>query len=173
MWDGECSDGATIHVARLLYAEGYEGDDIPDGWADQHPTTCDRCPTAFDVDADHRHSGSLRIEWDTPSGKLEPGCVWIQEHNPPDHCSARWTNCDGRHVQVVLPNGHSWDVDSRANNCGSPDDTEHRCWVRVGDPEQPSTLHVAKDGRTCEAGAGSIRAGDYHGFLQHGALTAG
>lgn len=174
MWDGQCGEG-TLHVGRVRYAAGYQGDEIPDGWRDIHPAACDRCGAPFDPDGDHTHSGSLRWEWNTPSGKLEPGCVWINEnaHYGNDRCWPGWTNCDGRHLMVVLPNGHEWDVDGRANNCGLPDDTTHRCWVRVGDPDHPETLHVSKDGETCAAGAGSIAAGDYHGFLTHGVLSSG
>lgn len=175
MWDGQCSDGLSLHVARGRYADGYDGDDIPDGWRDFAPSRCDRCGAPFDPDADPRHSGGMKWEWDTPSGRLEPGCVWINEnaHRPDGRCWARWSNCDGRHVMVTLPNGIDWDVDGRANNCTLPDDSEHRCWVRVGDPEHPETLHVSKDGQTCAAGAGSIACGDYHGFLANGVLTAG
>lgn len=176
MWDGECTTtrGSTspIHVARRAYADGYIGDEIPDGWCDVHPDACDRCGSPFDPDVDHKHSGSMRWEWDTPSGKLEPGCVYLRDHYN-GHCSAGWSSCEGPHLMVICPNGAEWDVDSRARNCGLPDDTTHRCWVRVGDPDHPETLHVSKDGETCAAGAGSIQAGDYHGFLVHGELSAG
>lgn len=82
-----------------------------------------------------------------------------------------WRGPDGIALMVRLPNGHDWHVDGEASNCtrkGEP----HACWVRHGDP-RTATVHVDKDGDTCAAGAGSILAGDYHGFLQHGVLTAG
>lgn len=44
----------------------------------------------------------------------------------------------------------------------------HKCWVRHGEPPD---LHVDKAGVTCNAGAGSILSGDYHGFLHNGFLT--
>jgi len=47
----------------------------------------------------------------------------------------------------------------------------HRCWVRHGRPED-GTLHVDKNGVTCAAGAGSIVAGNFHGFLHGGFLTS-
>lgn len=176
MWDGACGE-SKLHSGRVRYAEGHEGDEIPPGWLDVHPEACERCGAPFDEAAKHSHSASLREEWDTTSGELEPGCVYLRDDHVAEDgtrvCMSRWSNCDGRHLIVVLPNGHSWDVDGRANNCGSPDDTTHRCWVRVGDPSDPSTLHVTKDGHTCAAGAGSIASGDYHGFLAHGVLTAG
>lgn len=75
---------------------------------------------------------------------------------------------DGRSLSVVTPGG-PWDIDSRASNCTKPNDDEHRCWVRHGQPED-GDLHVDKNGLTCEAGAGSIIAGSFHGFLHHGVL---
>jgi len=180
MWDGDCIGGSKLHVGRVAYAEGYEGDDIPAGWQDVHPDACERCGVAFDPEAapDHRHAGSVQWLWNTPSGKLEPGCAWVvepgEEHRDDGTCYlGNWTNCDGRHHQVVLPNGHQWTIDGRARNCGLPDDTEHRCWVFEGDNDDPSTWHVSKDGRTCAAGAGSISADGYHGFIRRGVLTAG
>lgn len=80
---------------------------------------------------------------------------------------------DGICLVVRLPNGRDWLVDSRASNCTMPDDTVHKCWVREGDPRNPSTLSVGKTGVTCAAGAGSIQADDYHGFLTNGQLTPG
>lgn len=79
-----------------------------------------------------------------------------------------WDNCDGRHLQVVLPNGRVWEIDGRASNCTLPEDRRHRCWVRHGTPPQ---VTVDKVGQTCAAGAGSILSGSYHGFLRDGVLT--
>lgn len=108
--------------------------------------------------------------WDTPSGLLEVGCLYYEMESSeyPHFCSGHWTNCDGRHLYAVLPNKHHWDIDSRASNCGSPQDFIHRCWIRHG---EPPNIHVDKDGLTCSAGAGSILSGDYHGFLHHGNFT--
>lgn len=79
---------------------------------------------------------------------------------------------DGPQLTVICPNGHQWVIDSRASNCALPYEYGHRCWVRHGDPRtQPIT--VDKNGPTCAAGGGSIMAGDYHGFLTNGILTAG
>lgn len=118
-------------------------------------------------------SGGVRHVWDTPSGRLEPGCMYYATWwncAERGRCYRGWTNCDGRHLYVVLPNGHEWDVDSRASNCTRRDDTEHRCWVREG---EPPNVTAGKVGNTCSAGAGSILSGDYHGFLVNGILTAG
>lgn len=77
---------------------------------------------------------------------------------------------DGPNLHVILPNRQPWNIDSRASNCTMPYDYTHRCWVRHG---EPPNVTVDKNGLTCAAGAGSIMAADYHGFLQNGALTPG
>lgn len=95
----------------------------------------------------------------------------------PGACWDAWWMSDHRRgpdsvaLMVRLPNGRDWCVDSQASNCtrkGEP----HQCWVRHGDPRD-CKVSVDKAGDTCAAGAGSILAGDYHGFLQAGVLTAG
>jgi hypothetical protein len=99
---------------------------------------------------------------------------------------------DGHCLIVKLPNGHEWTVDSRASNCDSPcatckkpyhehrsdaasgsccrfvESRPHKCWVRHG--EAP-LITVDKQGITCNAGAGSIQGGDWHGFLRGGRLV--
>jgi hypothetical protein len=99
---------------------------------------------------------------------------------------------DGRTLFIKLPNGHVWNIDSRAHNCDSPcvhcgiaykdhgtehkyeDAKPHKCWIRQG---TPPNITVDKGGITCGAGAGSIASGRegepdyYHGFLQNGQLT--
>jgi hypothetical protein len=92
---------------------------------------------------------------------------------------------DGLHLVVRLPNGHDWCVDHEASNCTRTQWEErtedgrtfrrwtgrtHYCWVRHGDP-RTGDIHVDKNGDTCAAGAGSILAGNYHGFLHNGFLT--
>lgn len=90
----------------------------------------------------------------------------------------------------MTPGGEWW-IDGRASNCTSPckncgkpyvnhvkegvpecteyiDAKPHKCWVRKG---TAPNFTVGKDGPTCEAGAGSIAIGNYHGFLQKGHLT--
>lgn len=104
--------------------------------------------------------------------KLEPGDIFFA---PSPHEGGRcpdviggWTNCSGEHLHVVLPNGHIWNVDERAANCTMPEDGEHRCWVRHGDPPH---ITVNKDGNTCAAGRGSVKSGDFHGYLIDGKLV--
>lgn len=75
---------------------------------------------------------------------------------------------NGQYRVCVLPDGHHWQIDSRANNCTMPDDDEHRCWVRHG---EPPNLTIDKGGNTCSAGSGSILSPGWHGFLRDGKLV--
>lgn len=74
---------------------------------------------------------------------------------------------DFGNLYVKCPDGHTWGVDGRASNCTKPDDTEHRCWIKHGDPPN---VTVDKKGKTCEAGGGSIKTPKWHGFLRNGFL---
>ena len=106
----------------------------------------------------------------TTNGLKPGGVYWVPCWRGKDGTlpCAYWDNCDGKHLHVVLPNGHKWSIDSRASNCTLPNDRTHRCWVRTG---APPNVTVGKNGHTCNAGAGSILSGDYHGFLRDGVLT--
>lgn len=75
---------------------------------------------------------------------------------------------DGKALVVILPDGHMWQIDGRAKNCGRKNDEVHRCWVRHGEPPM---LTVDKNGDTCVAGQGSIQSGGWHGFLRDGKLV--
>lgn len=145
---------------------------ITDAQADSHnPAPLDPMPVCPTCSAQTRVSvwrpgyldGSQRVH----SSDLTPGAMYFMAHDDKCWC---WDNCDGKHLHVVLPDGHHWDVDSRASNCDLPHDRFHRCWVRHGDPP---TVTVDKAGNTCRAGAGSILTDSYHGFLRNGVLTAG
>jgi hypothetical protein len=105
--------------------------------------------------------GSYKV-YNTPSGKAEPGCIFWADWYPEN---MYWDNQKGPHLMAVLPNGWTWNIDSRASNCGLPNDRLHRCWCRHG--EVPN-ITVDKIGLTCNAGAGSIQGGDWHGFLRNG-----
>lgn len=140
---------------------------------DRWPVQCGSCGEP--VPAEANRQVFTRIRYDTSSGLLEPGCMywasWYharRSENGP-FCFM-WDNCtDPRgHLHVVLPNNMEWDIDSRAKNCTLPQDRLHRCWVREG---EPPLVTVGKGGYTCSAGAGSIQAGNYHGFLRNGELT--
>lgn len=108
-------------------------------------------------------SGEL-IYGDTPPGAMWYATWYEEDPNTPK-------GPDGRCLIVQCPGGE-WFVDSRASNCDLPNDNEHRCWVRHG---EPPNVTVDKAGLTCKAGAGSIwiRMGNpdsYHGFLRNGFL---
>jgi hypothetical protein len=105
-------------------------------------------------------------KYNTTTGELEAGSMYWNTSLPENF---HWDDHKGPHLMVVLPNGHHWCVDSRASNCDMPDDRKHRCWVRHGNPET-GDVHVDKRGVTCKAGAGSIKSGNYHGFLHNGYL---
>lgn len=121
---------------------------------------CDLCKEPFYVSSGTTH-------YDTPSGDLEPGCLYWDHSLPDDYY---WDNQNGPSLCAVLPEGSYWNIDSRASNCTMKDDRTHRCWVRTG---EPPNIHVGKDGHTCQAGAGSILVNqgtpsEWHGFLHHG-----
>lgn len=83
-----------------------------------------------------------------------------------------WANETEPHLQVRCPNGdgtREWDIDSRASNCGSPDDNNHRCWVRTGAPPL-ITVSKGQAGQSCVCGAGSIMLPNWHGMLENGIL---
>ena len=96
------------------------------------------------------------------------GAMWFAVWQPPQWC---WDNETEPHLIVRCPDGangmHDWDIDSRASNCTLKNDRLHRCWVRHGTPPM---IHVDKQGVTCQAGAGSIWSGKWHGFLTNGVL---
>lgn len=130
-----------------------------DGDVFGHEHICDSCGTVFEPNVWARR-------YDTPSGELEVGNLYWDTWTPR---TWYWKNQEGPYLCVVLPNKHHWNIDSRASNCTMPNDQTHRCWVRHGDPET-GDVNVDKRGRTCKAGAGSIKMGDFHGFLRNGYL---
>ena len=109
------------------------------------------------------------------------GAIW-NAHWWPDDCKV-----DGQYLICRVPPRHEWTIDGRANNCDSPcavcrvpykdhkgkdhnytdSRPTHRCWVRHG---VAPDLTIDKAGDTCGAGAGSIGAPQWHGFLRTGYL---
>jgi hypothetical protein len=71
-------------------------------------------------------------------------------------------------LMCMTPSNREWNIDGRASNCTMPNERTHRCWVRHG---TPPNIHVDKNGNTCQAGAGSIVSGNWHGFLHNGQLV--
>lgn len=169
---------------------GGEISDYPD---DRWPMKCDHCEATVPVVADVlctcgcgemvRPDGAPRRQifrktlYGTPDGSWigepQPGDLFFADwyHSGGTQCHY-WNNCTGQHLICILPNGDTWDTNSRASNCTMQEDKTHRCWVVKGDPSKGEPVHVSKEGPTCAAGAGSIVSGNYHGFLHHGQLTS-
>lgn len=94
-------------------------------------------------------------------------CTWWKRDDDSNLYGWDWDNLLEPPLCVSTPGGE-WMIDSRASNCDQKNERSHRCWIRHG---QPPLITVDKRGKTCGAGAGSIAAGTYHGFLQNGFLT--
>lgn len=129
---------------------------------DTYQLFCDRLYRRLDT-------GEIMTLREAPAGALWYG-AWLEDWE------GIWKGPDGRILMCRTPSG-DWNIDSRASNCTMPEDEHHRCWVRHGDPTDPlglktgQPLHVDKASLTCQAGAGSIQCGNYHGFLHGGHLT--
>lgn len=96
-----------------------------------------------------------------------PGAMWNAHWMPTSEGSV-----DGRYIVVRLPNGHEWAMDGPSSNCTRPGEP-HDCWCRHGDPPRLTVDKNPEPGRsTCAAGAGSIQAGNFHGFLRDGILVS-
>src|ERR1041385_1017104 len=133
------------------------------------PATCSKCAFVFPPGTDRQFfydrlyrradTGAVTTLRDAP-----PGAMWDAWwlHGLTGGAALGGPGDDGRRLMVKCPNGREWFIDGRASNCTLPQDDNHRCWVRHGEPPD---LVVDKNGVTCTAGAGSIQAGDYHGFL--------
>ena len=132
------------------------------------PTTCP-CGYTFQESDEWQHfveqvyrradTGEEMTIRDAPAGAMWEA-PWLDDMHIPQ----------GKHALMVKTPGGEWCVDGQANNCTMPDDRrqeKHHCWVRHGEPPD---VTVDKNGVTCQAGAGSIQAGSYHGFLRNGYL---
>lgn len=167
LWLPEPPEGADHWYSGRDGASGVVSFDWPDHDDPRWPTRC-ACGYEFSAEDEWQHFHD-RIMRRTDTGETltirdaPDGAMW----------DAYWYPCkgpDGRCVVARCPGGADWIIDGRATNCALPDDTEHRYWVRHGEPPR---LTVDKNGLTCAAGAGSIQAGDYHGFLRGRVFTSG
>ncbi|MDQ4119906.1 MAG: hypothetical protein M3209_00380 [Acidobacteriota bacterium] len=135
-----------------------------------YPTECEYCDYRFS-DSDGYQFRTERLYRNEETSELyalrdlPPGAIyyasWMDRIYKPqlEHC-----------IIVILPNGNPWMIDSQANNCTIPEDhnqRQHHCWIIEG---KLPTINVSKNGKTCQAGAGSILSGSYHGFLRNGYL---
>src|SRR5260370_33790308 len=132
----EKGDIVRLDSGEVIVANAYNIRHAPPGamyWWNLQETTR---PTGPD-DWDHPN-----LRRPSPDAKRQPSDIFA----------------DGPHLVVVLPNGHPWNIDSRASNCSMPWDYAHRCWVRHG---EPPGITVDKAALTCTAGGGSTeeRAG--------------
>jgi len=161
---------ATVHLGIETIETDLEGTIFECAHDDPRwPKVCAACGYSFTAD-DQWQSNTQRLHR-TPSGELlrpqeaDPGAMWF----------VPWY--DGFYVPqlehvlaVMLPNKIDWVVDSQANNCTMPDDRrqeKHHCWIISGTLPD---ITAGKGGVTCAAGAGSILAGNWHGFLRNGYL---
>jgi hypothetical protein len=142
------------------------------------PKRCAACDRPFSADDRWQINVETLFEG-APLARLytrrnaPPGAMWDMDwlHEIPQYVGS-----DGIALAVRTPGG-DWYVDGQASNCTRPGEP-HKCWVRHGDPRDPQglkggvKLHVDKAGDTCAAGAGSIIAGSFHGFLHHGSLVS-
>lgn len=108
----------------------------------------------------------LRESFDWKNNRPQPGDMFYVTFSS-GHCDNHEPPCS-QHLYVVCPDGVWWDIDSRSNNCTMRTDKIHHCWVRHG---TPPNITVDKNGATCNAGAGSIQTGSWHGFLRNGELV--
>jgi hypothetical protein len=139
------------------------------------PIKCDHCDYLFEAGDNWQtrieryyvddQGVKYTLHEDLPIGAMYDA-YWLRDRGYDE-----WTGPDGLCLHVKTPGG-IWNIDSRASNCTMKDDNAHRCWVRHGSPLNPGEIiHVDKNGLTCQAGAGSIVCGNYHGFLHNGYLT--
>lgn len=174
--DGKCPDhgyhnatAAVDEVALIRADNGYIESGKPDLPNDAPwPTHCS-CGYVFKETDRQTFTEAIYRRADTGEEMTlrdaPPGAMWDATW------MSDWTKgSDGRCLVAKCPNGREWMIDGRASNCTMPQDNEHKCWVRHG---EPPNITVDKNGRTCAAGAGSILSGDYHGFLRNGIFTAG
>lgn len=136
------------------------------------PTKCSACNVEYKGEEIKYHASERRV-WDTKDGNNNhPGDMFYAPwmHRDEDGHCMYWDSCkDPRgHLMVQMPDGGTWDIDSRASNCTMKEDRNHRCWIKHG--EAPN-ITVDKNGNTCAAGAGSIQMINWHGFLREGKLV--
>lgn len=169
----KCSGKLSYHNAHIQIAEilsGTEYKPTPGHSDPRWPRKCDHCDYRFVAEDSYQlHQETLYLREDNADvvtlRSAPPGAMWWADWYA-DRLGIKGP--DGKCLVVKLPNGRDWIVDSQASNCtrrGEP----HQCWVRHG---EPPNVTVDKSGDTCSAGAGSILAGDYHGFLRNGWLES-
>lgn len=139
---------------------------------EKFPVKCDHCDFYFTESSEYQlNSDRLYTSAETKLfftlRELPPGAMYFADWMLINRTSNLFRGPDNHCLAVILPDEHPWLVDSRASNCTLPEDNEHKCWVRHG---EPPLITVDKNGLTCAAGAGSIQTSKWHGFLRNGFL---
>jgi hypothetical protein len=167
-WPIACACGYVFSVADGAADQNAIGDEWQD-WQELLYRRADtgELVTLRDHDPDKTAPAGRLLGAVAPPPTAPPGASWDAWWMP-----ASWRGPDGIALMVRCPNGHDWHVDGEASNCTRKGDRAHKCWVRHGDARQ-CAVTVDKNGETCAAGGGSIQAGDYHGFMVAGVLSAG
>lgn len=167
------SEDNVFHIEEIsISKEQYETKSFEDFQKEfGTPKKCDRCNAEYKGEQLKPSTGKRPV-YDTEDGtNNHPGDMFFAPwmHTEKDgviHCMY-WDNCkDPRgHLMVVLPNGHTFDTDSRASNCNKKDDKTHRCWEKKGE-----TPKITIGGPSSDNGVGSIGMTDWHGYLTEGKL---
>lgn len=157
--------------AKCCHCGKFFGDDTKGTYQLFRKRVYRRVDNGFECTIDEAPAGAVWDAWWVHHYNKRRGSGAPQPISPPPAPGVgSMTGPDGRCLVVRLPDGHDWMIDSRASNCSMKDNATHHCWVRRGTPED-GTLHVDKNGNTCQAGAGSILTPKWHGFLHNGHLT--
>lgn len=151
-----CDAKIYIKTTSILFDNRWSADDFSPEF---YPKVCDACGEPFGEKAIRQLFRERN--YNTRTGSPEVGDLFYQDWDGYNY----WDNQVGPNLIAVCPGGFQWNIDSRASNCGLPNDRLHRCWVRHG--EVPN-ITVDKKGLTCKAGAGSIKTSNWHGFLRNG-----
>jgi hypothetical protein len=162
IWEDHRESGGYVHRVVVHREEDRPPDEDP-----RWPAACEKCGQPFAPDE------TRQFFYDLLYRRVDTGALTTLRDAPPGAMWDAWwlhgikggmvmPTADGRHIMARCPNGRDWHIDGRASNCTLPQDDVHHCWIRHG---EPPLLVVDKAGVTCSAGAGSIQAGDYHGFL--------
>lgn len=177
--DPRCAtSGLNYHNAHFVLGNFTEADAPakPDKTDNRWPVQCS-CGYKF-LDTDNWQLFDQSLYRRTDTGELTtiddapPGAMWRAywydlSDTEPLRYGFDWNNLFEAPLMVKTPGDH-WNIDSRCSNCTRLEDKTHRCWCRHG---VPPNITVDKNGDTCSAGAGSIIAGNWHGFLRNGFLT--
>jgi hypothetical protein len=165
----KCPGKQGYHNAHAPFQDSTE-ETLPEPEASdpRWPTKCEGCDYQFKPGDEWQvfpeslvkrlDTGEITTTDDAPVGAM-----WFMKRE-----FGSWIGPDGKTLVVKTPGG-TWYVDSEASNCTKKNDYVHKCWCRHGIAPK---ITVNKIGNTCQAGAGSILIGNYHGFLRNGFLES-